>query len=154
MCSLQQTFMQQSGNLTYCLIGGAGRGYLGQAQAAAWALPDGDDLLGLTAHTPGQTLQPPATPVQDGWLDRAAADTANTQSPARSPNISVQASMLQWRASCTCIPCGFTACSPFHLSKSSCTQHSLQNGSGWQWHAWQGTFTCVILFLVCLLLCA
>lgn len=104
--------MQQSGNLTYCLIGGAGRGYLGQAQAAAWALPDGDDLLGLTAHTPGQTLQAPATPVQDGWLDRAAADTANTQSPARSPNISLQPSMLQWHASCTCIPCGFTACSP------------------------------------------
>lgn len=66
--------------------GGAGRGYLGQAQAAAWALPDGDDLLGLSAHTPGQPLQPPATPVQDGRLDRAAADTANIQSPARSSN--------------------------------------------------------------------
>ncbi len=66
------------------LAGGGGRGYLGQGQAAAWALPDGDDLLGLTAHTPGQPLQPPATPVQDGRLDRAAADTANTQSPARS----------------------------------------------------------------------
>ncbi len=66
------------------ISGGAGRGYLGQAQAAAWALPDGDDLLGLTAHTPGQPLQPPATPVQDGRLDRAAADTANIQSPARS----------------------------------------------------------------------
>ena len=68
------------------ISGGAGRGYLGQAQAAAWALPDGDDLLGLTAHTPGQPLQPPATPVQDGRLDRAAADTANIQSPARSSN--------------------------------------------------------------------
>ncbi|DBA77365.1 hypothetical protein WJX79_005205 [Trebouxia sp. C0005] len=72
------------------LFGGAGRGYLGQAQAAAWALPDGDDLLGLTAHTPGQPLQPPATPVQDGRLDRAAADTANIQSPARAYNSSYQ----------------------------------------------------------------
>ena len=62
--------------------GGAGRGYLGQGEAA-WTLPAGEDLLGLTAHTPGQHLQPPATPVQDGWLDRAAADTANTQPPAR-----------------------------------------------------------------------
>ncbi|DBA97440.1 TPA: PAB-dependent poly(A)-specific ribonuclease subunit 3, variant 2 [Trebouxia sp. C0004] len=72
------------------LFGGTGRGYLGQAQAAAWALPDGDDLLGLTAHTPGQPLQPPATPVQDGRLDRAAADTANIQSPARAYNSSYQ----------------------------------------------------------------
>lgn len=74
-------------NQHQCPISGGGRrGYLGQAQAAAWALPDGDDLLGLTAHTPGQPLQPPATPVQDGRLDRAAADTANIQSPARSSN--------------------------------------------------------------------
>lgn len=66
-------------------LGGGGRGYLGNSQGAAWALPDGDDLLGLSAHTPNQPLQPPATPVQDGWLDRAAADTATTQSGPYSP---------------------------------------------------------------------
>ena len=50
------------------MAGGGGQGYLGNSQGSAWALPEGDDLLGLTAHTPGQTpLQQPATPVQ-GWL--------------------------------------------------------------------------------------
>ncbi|KAL3133241.1 hypothetical protein ABBQ38_007127 [Trebouxia sp. C0009 RCD-2024] len=65
--------------------GSGGRGYLGSSQGTAWALPDGDDLLGLSAHTPGQSLQSPATPVQDGQLDRAAADTATTQSAPYSP---------------------------------------------------------------------
>ena len=76
--------------LSHCIApGGGGRGYLGISQGAAWALPDGDDLLGLTAHTPGQPLQPPATPVQDGRLDRAAADTATAQSAPYSPARSV-----------------------------------------------------------------
>ena len=89
------------------LPGGGGRGYLGNSQGSAWALPDGDDLLGLTAHTPGQPLQSPATAVQDGRLDRAAADTATTQSAPYSPaRLGAQAeppAMQVLRANAACL---------------------------------------------------
>lgn len=52
------------------------------SQAAAWSLPDGDDLLGLSSHTPGQT---PATPVQDGGLDRSGLNAAAVQPVPHSP---------------------------------------------------------------------
>lgn len=96
----------------YIAPGGGGRGYLGNSQGTAWALPDGDDLLGLTAHTPGQPLQPPATPVQDGRLDRAAADTATTQSAPYSPARSV----AQAQAIAMQMLCAETTC--FSLSVS------------------------------------
>lgn len=64
--------------MTYCMTGSEAT----TSQAAAWSLPDGDELLGLTSHTPGQA---PATPVQDGRLDRSGLNAAGVQPAQHSP---------------------------------------------------------------------
>lgn len=59
-------------------ITGSDARYEVTSQAAAWSLPDGDDLLGLSSHTP-------ATPVQDGRLDRSGLNAAAVQPAPHSP---------------------------------------------------------------------